>query len=207
MNHNIFRFFKIGLTSLLLTFLIISNVFAETKKEKATLSGGCFWSMEALFQRLNGVISVEPGYAGGHVKSPTYDEVCEGNTGHAESVQVTFDANVISYQKILEVFWKVHNPTTLSRQGADEGTQYRSVVFFHNKKQKEIAEKSKVEIYKSGFWGNLPIVTEITPFTNFYKAENYHKNYYNNHTEQGYCVAVIEPKITKLKLHFRNLLK
>lgn len=197
------------LFSFIFVVIIIFNVFAQAapKKEVATISGGCFWSMEAIYQRLNGVISVDPGYAGGFVKNPTYEEVCTGKTGHAESVQITFNPDKISYKKILDVLFTVLDPTTLDRQGADEGTQYRSVVFYHNKKQKEIAEKEKAEIFKSGIWGNSPIVTEVTPFTNFYKAESYHKNYYNTHSNEGYCVAVIEPKLGKLKAHFRNLLK
>lgn len=198
----------------ILILLISLNVFSENNKETqlknnetALLSGGCFWSMEAIFQRLKGVTSVEPGYAGGFVKNPSYEQVCTGNTGHAETVRVTFDPAVISYQIILEVFWKVHNPTTLNRQGDDEGTQYRSVIFYRNKKQKEIAEKTREEISKSGFWGDSPVVTEIVPYTNFYSAEDYHKNYYNEHSSEGYCVAVIKPKLEKLKNNFRNLLK
>lgn len=205
-----FQLKRAGILIFSLLFLILNwfSVFAApAKKEIATLSGGCFWSMEALFQRLNGVISVEPGFSGGNVKNPSYEQVCTGTTGHAETVQVTFDPDKISYEKVLTVFWKVHNPTTLNRQGADEGTQYRSAIFYHNKTQKEIAEKTKNEIQKSGFWGNAAVVTEIVPFTNFYRAEAYHKNYYNNHSNEGYCVAVIEPKLEKLKLHFRNLLK
>jgi peptide-methionine (S)-S-oxide reductase len=204
------RFLNIIGISLIFVLLTSFNVYTKTnpgKTEVATFGGGCFWSMEALFQRLNGVSEVQPGFAGGFAKNPSYEEVCTGKTGHAESIQVTYDPEKISYEKIMDVFFKVHDPTTLNRQGADEGSQYRSIVFYHNKKQKEIAEKAKAEILKSGVWGNSPIVTEITPFTNFYKAESYHKNYYNNHSSEGYCVAVIEPKLSKLKAHFRNLLK
>ena len=164
-------------------------------------------SVAYIFQRVEGVISVESGYAGGHVANPTYEQVCSDETGHAESIQVNFDPNKISYEKLLEVFFKVHNPTTLNRQGADEGSQYRSVIFYHNKRQKDLAEKAKSEIFKTSFWGNAPIVTEIKPYIKFYSSEAYHKNYYNNHLEQGYCQAVIEPKIKKLQLNFRNLLK
>jgi len=193
--------------SLVFAFIVSLNVIAGSKTETATLSGGCFWSMEALFQRVKGVVAVTPGYAGGFAKNPSYEQVCTGKTGHAESIQITYDPQVISYPKLLEVFWKVHNPTTLNRQGADEGTQYRSVIFYRNKAQKAAAEKTKSEIAKSGFWGKAPVVTEITPFTNFYDAEDYHKNYYNTHSNEGYCVAVIDPKIGKLKENFRNLLK
>ncbi len=200
---------SLNITGISLIFIIILtfNVFAQSKKEIATLSGGCFWSMETMFQRLKGVSSVQSGFAGGFVKNPSYDEVCTGKTGHAETIQVTFDPDKISYQKILQVFWKVHNPTTLNRQGNDDGTQYRSVIFYHNKKQKEIAEKSKIVEAKSGHWGTDPIVTEINVYTNFYKAEAYHKDYYNKHTDQPYCESVITPKVEKFTKEFRNLLK
>ncbi|MBC7472666.1 MAG: peptide-methionine (S)-S-oxide reductase MsrA [Candidatus Sericytochromatia bacterium] len=204
------RFKKsLNITGISLIFIIILtfNVFAQSKKEIATLSGGCFWSMETMFQRLKGVSSVQSGFAGGFVKNPSYDEVCTGKTGHAETIQVTFDPDKISYQKILQVFWKVHNPTTLNRQGNDDGTQYRSAIFYHNKKQREIAEKSKIAEAKSGHWGTDPIVTEINVYTNFYKAEAYHKDYYNKHTEQPYCESVITPKVEKFTKEFRNLLK
>jgi peptide-methionine (S)-S-oxide reductase len=195
--------------SFIFMVLLTFNVFAETgtKREVATLGGGCFWSMEAIYQRLNGVISAQPGYSGGITKNPTYEQVVSGKTGHAEAIQITFDPNKISYQKILEVFFTVLDPTTLNRQGADEGTNYRSVVFYHNKQQKEVAEKAKKDILKSGLWGKSVVVTELIPFIKFYPAESYHKNYYNTHTTQGYCVAVIDPKLNKLKSHFRNLLK
>jgi peptide-methionine (S)-S-oxide reductase len=207
------KIFSIITTSLLFIALAKFSLFAETKSpistktEVATIGGGCFWSMEAMFQRLNGVISAEPGYAGGFVKNPSYEEVCTGQTGHAESINITFNPDKISYQKLVEMFFKLHNPTTLNQQGADEGTQYRSVIFYHNKKQKEIAEKAKADILKAGYWGRAPIVTEITPFTNFYQAEDYHKNYYNTHTNEGYCVAVIWPKLEKEKKLYKNLLK
>lgn len=195
--------------SFLFILLININVFSQNKvkSETAILSGGCFWSMEAMFQKLKGVNSVEPGYAGGFVQNPTYEEVCSGNTQHAESIRINFNPDVISYEKILEVFWKVHNPTTLNRQGADEGTQYRSSIFYFNKNQRAIAEKTKNDIYKSGYWGSNKVVTEIQPYTNFYKAEGYHKDYYNKHSQEGYCVAVIEPKLHKLDINFKNLLK
>lgn len=164
---------------------------------QATLGAGCFWCTEAVFQRLPGVVSVMPGYAGGTKPNPTYEEVCTGKTGHAEVAQITFDPSKISYEKLLEVFWEAHDPTTLNRQGADVGTQYRSAIFYHNEKQKLAAEKSKAEAQKLF---DDPIVTEIHSLTNFYKAENYHQDYYKNNPNAPYCVFVIKPKLKKLKL-------
>jgi peptide-methionine (S)-S-oxide reductase len=174
--------------------------------ETATLANGCFWCSEAIFKRLKGIESVLPGYAGGTVKNPSYDEVCMENTGHAESIQVKFDPRIISFEKILNIFWHTHNPTTLNRQGNDIGTQYRSAIFFHDEKQKAIAEKSKKDIEQAGLYKD-PIVTEITPFKNFYIAEDYHKNYYDKHQEVPYCNFVIDPKIHKLLQHYRNDMK
>jgi peptide-methionine (S)-S-oxide reductase len=174
--------------------------------ETATLANGCFWCSEAIFKRLKGVESVLPGYAGGTVKNPSYDEVCMENTGHAESIQVKFDPRIISFEKILNIFWHTHNPTTLNRQGNDIGTQYRSAIFFHDEKQKAIAEKSKKDIEQEGLYKD-PIVTEITPFKNFYIAEDYHKNYYDKHQEAPYCNFVIDPKIHKLLQQYRNDMK
>jgi peptide-methionine (S)-S-oxide reductase len=174
--------------------------------ETATLANGCFWCSEAIFKRLKGVESVLPGYAGGTVKNPSYDEVCMENTGHAESIQVKFDPRIISFEKILNIFWHTHNPTTLNRQGNDIGTQYRSAIFFHDEKQKAIAEKSKKDIEQAGLYKD-PIVTEITPFKNFYIAEDYHKNYYDKHQEAPYCNFVIDPKIHKLLQQYRNDMK
>ncbi len=174
--------------------------------EIATLANGCFWCSEAIFKRLKGVESVLPGYAGGTVKNPTYDEVCMENTGHAESIQVKFDPKIISFEKILNIFWHTHNPTTLNRQGNDIGTQYRSAIFFHDEKQKAIAEKSKQDLEQAGLYKD-PIVTEITPFKNFYTAEDYHKNYYDKHQEVPYCNFVIDPKIHKLLQQYRNDVK
>jgi peptide-methionine (S)-S-oxide reductase len=165
--------------------------------EKATFGAGCFWCVEAVFQRIDGVKSVLPGYAGGTKESPTYKEVCTGTTGHAEVAQITFDPAKISYQKLLEVFWQAHDPTTLNRQGADMGTQYRSVVFYHDEKQKTVAEESKKRAQKDF---DTPIVTEIQPLQRFYEAEDYHQNYYNNNSFQPYCQFVIKPKLKKLKL-------
>ena len=174
--------------------------------ETATLANGCFWCSEAIFKRLKGVESVLPGYAGGTVKNPSYDEVCMENTGHAESIQVKFDPRIISFEKILNIFWHTHNPTTLNRQGNDIGTQYRSAIFFHDEKQKAIAEKSKKDIEQAGLYKD-PIVTEITPFKNFYIAEDYHKNYYDKHQEVPYCNFVIDPKIHKLLKQYRSDIK
>jgi peptide-methionine (S)-S-oxide reductase len=168
------------------------------KSEIATLGGGCFWCVEAVFQRIEGVISVKPGYAGGKVKNPTYKQICTGNTGHAEVAKIEFDNSKITYSQILNVFWQSHDPTTLNRQGNDVGTQYRSVIFFHNESQEEIAKKSKVDADKSGYWDN-EIVTEVTLLNNYYDAEDYHDNYYNNNPNQPYCLFVIKPKLDKLE--------
>jgi len=166
--------------------------------ETATLGGGCFWCVEAVFQRVDGVIDVKPGYAGGHVKNPTYKEICTGNTGHAEVARVEFDPELISYDQILNVFWQAHDPTTVNRQGNDVGIQYRSVIFYHSESQKETAEKSKVEAGKSGYWTE-PVVTEITELNNYSEAEDYHNNYYNDNPNQPYCMFVIKPKLDKLE--------
>jgi peptide-methionine (S)-S-oxide reductase len=172
----------------------------------ATLAGGCFWCTEAIFKRLKGINSALPGYAGGEVENPTYDDVCNGTTGHAEAIQIEFDEKVIPFEKILDIFWHTHNPTTLNRQGNDVGTQYRSVIFYHNETQKKVAEASKNEVEKSGLFKD-PIVTQIVPFTNFYVAEDYHKNYYDNNKDQGYCSFVIDPKIHKLLKDYSNDVK
>ena len=168
------------------------------KSEIATLGGGCFWCVEAVFQRIDGVISVKPGYAGGNVKNPTYKQICTGNTGHAEVAKIEFDPSEINYSQILNIFWQSHDPTTLNRQGNDVGTQYRSVIFFHNESQEEIAKKSKVDADESGYWDN-EIVTEITLLNNYYDAEDYHDNYYNDNPNQPYCLFVIKPKLDKLE--------
>ena len=174
--------------------------------EMTTLGGGCFWCVEAVYQELQGVQSAVSGYAGGAVEHPTYYQVCNGTTGHAEVVQITFDPRLIMFEDILYVFWRTHNPTTLNRQGYDVGTQYRSVIFYHSEQQRTIAEKSKRDTDASGLWPN-PIVTEISPATTFYKAEDYHQNYYRDNPYQPYCVAIIDPKITKLRKEFRAKLK
>jgi peptide-methionine (S)-S-oxide reductase len=163
----------------------------------ATLGGGCFWCVEAVYQRVEGVIQVKPGYAGGHIKNPTYKEICTGNTGHAEVAQLTFDNKIITYEQILNVFWQAHDPTTLNRQGNDKGTQYRSVIFYHDEKQKEIAMNSLKNADKSNYWPD-PIVTEITEINSYSDAEDYHNNYYNDNKNQPYCMFVIKPKLDKL---------
>ena len=168
------------------------------KSDIATLGGGCFWCVEAVFQRIEGVLSVKPGYAGGDIKNPTYKQICTGKTGHAEVAKIEFDSDKITYSQILNIFWQSHDPTTLNRQGNDVGTQYRSVIFFHDESQREIAEKSKLDADKSGYWDNK-IVTEITLLNNYYNAEDYHDNYYNNNPNQPYCLFVIKPKLNKLE--------
>jgi peptide-methionine (S)-S-oxide reductase len=170
------------------------------------LGGGCFWCTEAVFQRLDGVSEVISGYAGGLVESPTYRQICSGMTGHAEVIQVIFDPSKVSIESLLEVFWATHDPTTLNRQGADVGPQYRSAIFYLNEQQKEIAEKLKSELNQSGIF-DKPIVTEITAFTNFYPAEGYHQDYFNQNGMQPYCQFVVRPKVEKLKKHFSERLK
>lgn len=165
----------------------------------ATLAGGCFWCTEAVFKRLRGVVSVVPGYTGGRVENPRYEEVCAGKTGHAEAIQITFDPRVINFGKLLEVFWKLHDPTTLDRQGADVGSQYRSAIFYHNDEQRRIVEKSREEAQKMF---NDPIVTEIIPAGEFYEAEPDHKDYYARNSGAPYCRIVIDPKIEKLNKEF-----
>ena len=174
--------------------------------ETATFGMGCFWCSEAIFERLKGVESVESGYSGGSVDNPTYEQVCTGRTGHAEVIQIKYDPKTISFDELLEVFWKTHDPTTLNRQGADVGTQYRSVIFYHNDEQKKLAEQYKTELDKSGAWGD-PIVTEISPLTNYFPAEDYHQEYFENNPEQQYCNFVIAPKVEKFEKVFKNKLK
>ena len=174
--------------------------------ETATLANGCFWCSEAIFKRLKGVKTVVPGYSGGVVKDPSYNQVCTGNTGHAESIQIEFDPKVISYEKILDIFWHTHDPTTLNRQGNDVGPQYRSAIFYHSHEQKKIAEKLKEELEKEGVF-NTPIVTEISPFRNFYVAEDYHKNYYENNNDAPYCSFIINPKVRKLLMKFGDVVQ
>ncbi len=174
--------------------------------DTATLGNGCFWCTEAVFQQLNGVISAKSGYSGGHVVNPTYEQVCEKNTGHAEVLQIVYDPAVITFDELLEVFWQTHDPTTLDRQGNDVGPQYRSVIFYHDEKQKERSEFFKAELDKSGAF-NQPIVTAIEPYKNFYVAEDYHQNYFKNNGNAPYCYFVIRPKLEKFEKAFKSKLK
>ena len=176
------------------------------QKEVATLGDGCFWCTEAVFNELKGVEKVDPGYSGGSTPNPTYEQVCSGTTGHTEVVQVTFDPSVVSYKEILDVFFATHDPTTLNQQGSDVGTQYRSVIFYHNEEQKATAEKVIEELTRAKAW-DAPIVTQVEPFKAFYQAEEYHKNYFKRHPEQAYCQVVIAPKVAKLRKLFLPKLK
>jgi peptide-methionine (S)-S-oxide reductase len=181
-------------------------VNSETNYEVATLAGGCFWCLEAVFDQLNGVIDVESGYAGGHVLNPTYRMVCTGETGHAEIVRITFDPKIISFKELLQVFFTTHDPTTLNRQGADVGTQYRSAIFYHSPEQKDIAEEVIAEMTAAKVWDD-PIVTEVTRIADFYPAEEYHRDYYQRNSNQPYCQIVIAPKVAKLRKYFLEKLK
>ena len=184
----------------------LMNSSAE-KIDTATFGTGCFWCTEAIFEQLDGVLKVTSGYTGGQVKNPTYKEVCTGETGHAECVQVQYEPEKISFDELLEVFWQVHDPTTLNRQGADVGTQYRSAIFYHNEEQKQKAEHYKAELNKNGAFKN-PVVTEISPASKFYAAEDYHQEYYqNNKNANPYCAVVIRPKLEKFQKVFANKLK
>ncbi len=189
---------------------ITTNTQMETQlpanMDTATFGNGCFWCTEAIFQNLKGVYSAVSGYAGGHVKNPTYKDVCSGTTGHAEVLQIVYDPAVLSFDELLEVFWKTHDATTLNRQGNDIGTQYRSVVFYHSETQKKLAEKYKKELDASGAFAK-PIVTEITPISEFYRAENYHQDYYSLNGTEPYCTYVIQPKVEKFKKVFKDKLK
>jgi peptide-methionine (S)-S-oxide reductase len=173
--------------------------------ETATLGGGCFWCLEAVFEMVKGVVKVESGYAGGDAENPTYRQVCTGGTGHAEVVQVTFDPSVLSYRDLLTVFFGCHDPTTLNRQGADVGTQYRSAIFYHSKQQRLVAEELIREL-NDELGAGSPIVTEVAPLPTFYRAEDYHQGYFRNHPGEGYCQAVISPKLAKVRQHFAAIL-
>jgi peptide-methionine (S)-S-oxide reductase len=211
---------KVFLKILLISFITFSCTANENKTridmtttietndtlQVATFGNGCFWCTEAVFQQLKGVIKVESGYMGGKVKNPSYKEVCSGLTGHAEVIQIQYNPQEISFVELLEVFWATHDPTTLNRQGNDVGTQYRSVVFYHNEEQKTLAEQYKIKLDKSGAYKD-PIVTEITAFSLFYKAENYHQDYYNQHGEEPYCRYVIQPKMDKFQKVFKDKIK
>jgi peptide-methionine (S)-S-oxide reductase len=178
----------------------------DSSYEKATLGGGCFWCTEAVFQEINGVIEVVSGYSGGHIENPTYQQITTGRTGHAEVVQVTFNPGVVSYREILEIFFTMHDPTSLNRQGADVGPQYRSVIFYHNEEQKRIAEDFIQEMNETNIF-NLPIVTQLEPLKEFYEAEDYHKNYYKRNKNQVYSQYVIAPKLEKVEKKFKEKLK
>ncbi|WP_221929969.1 peptide-methionine (S)-S-oxide reductase MsrA [Fodinibius sediminis] len=178
----------------------------NSQLQEATLGAGCFWCVEAIFEEVKGIKSVVAGYAGGQKKDPTYREVSSGTTGHAEVTRIVYDPSVVSFEQLLDVFWHTHNPTTKNRQGADVGPQYRSVIFYHNEEQKEIAEQSMEKTDQSGLWDD-PIVTEIEPLTNYSEAENYHQNYYANNPNAGYCTVVIAPKLKKFRKEFSHMLK
>ena len=196
---------KKSTTNTTTTKVMIENVTTATT-DTATFGTGCFWCTEAIFQQLEGVIKVTSGYSGGSVQNPTYKEVCNGTTGHAECLNIVYDTSKITFDELLEVFWQTHNPTTLNRQGADVGTQYRSVVFYHNDIQKNTTEKYIASLNKSGAW-DAPIVTTLEPFTIFYSAEDYHQNYYNLNGSAGYCQMVIRPKVEKFEKVFKDKLK
>ena len=187
--------------NLILIFsLFLSIIYGEKSMkeiQKATFGAGCFWCVEAVFERLNGVVDVIPGYSGGHKKNPTYREICTGTTGHAEVAQITFDTEIITFNDLLNMFWKSHDPTTRNKQGNDIGTQYRSAIFYHNNEQKTIAKESKNKVDNSNVFLN-PVVTEITKLDKFWPAEDYHNNYYNNNMDQSYCRVIIKPKLDKL---------
>ncbi len=174
--------------------------------ELATLGGGCFWCLEAVFEQLRGVQKVESGYAGGQTLNPTYRQVCSGATGHAEVVQITFDPTVLSFRELLEVFFAIHDPTTLNRQGADAGTQYRSAIFYHSHEQKQVAEQLIAELDAQEVWSS-PIVTEVVPFQAFHKAEDYHQEYFRTNPDQPYCQVVVAPKVAKFRKHFASKLQ
>ena len=184
----------------------MNEVESDSRLEVATLSSGCFWCTEAVFQEIKGVVTVEPGYSGGSMLNPTYEQVSTGTTGHVEAVQILFDPKIISFREVLEIYFVTHDPTTLNRQGADAGHQYRSVISYHNDKQKAIAEEV-IEEFTSAKIYDSPIVTKIEPFKTFYNAEDYHKDYFKKHPEKPYCSVMISPKITKLRKKFQDKLK
>ena len=188
-----------SLESISITFMSESNL------QKATLGGGCFWCLEAVYQQVRGVVHVESGYAGGQTLSPDYDSVCSGQTGHAEVVQIEFDADVLTYQKILEIFFAIHDPTTLNRQGNDIGSQYRSVIYAHDQEQRMMAKNIIEQLTQENIF-DQPIVTELADLPTYYRAEDYHQNYFNNHPDQGYCAFVVSPKVSKFRKQFSALL-
>jgi peptide-methionine (S)-S-oxide reductase len=185
---------------------IMNDTMNDNNLEIADFGAGCFWCVEAVFQRVEGVVSVLSGYGGGHVVNPTYEQVCDKQTGHAELIRITFDNTKVRYEDLLEIFWKTHDPTTLNQQGNDVGPQYRSVIYCQNEAQQQKAEEYKAELDKAGVF-DKPIVTTIEPFVNFYPAENYHQDYYNNHQNQSYCYFVAKPKVEKLEKYFKDKMK
>ncbi len=201
----------------ILVFLVMTNPVAGAQKdmkakvteninEEITLGGGCFWCLDAIYREIRGVEKVLSGYSGGSVANPTYEEVCAGSTGHAEVVQITFNPLIITAEKLLQIFFVIHDPTTLNRQGADVGTQYRSIIFYRNQKQKDVIDKVMGELKKDKVYKN-PIVTEVVPFQSFYAAEDYHQDYYSQNREHGYCRVIINPKLEKFRKTFRDNLK
>ncbi len=200
------RYTFIIMVKLLLATTLFGNNDMKDKYEIATFGGGCFWCVEAIFERVSGVQHVESGYSGGDVSNPDYKMVTSGTTGHAEVVQITFDPEEVSYIELLEIFFKTHDPTTLNRQGADVGTQYRSIVLYHSEDQKNIAQRTIRELDSEGIWSN-PIVTTVESFDQFYSAEAYHQEYYENNPNQGYCRMVINPKLEKFEKVFKEKLK
>ena len=188
------------------TSLANINSMTTIKTDTATFGAGCFWCVEAVFQELDGVLKVTSGYSGGHVANPTYEQVCQKNTGHVEVTQIVFDPSKVTFDELLEVFWKTHDPTTVDQQGNDIGPQYRSVIFYDSEEQKKKSEEYKAALDQSGAWSK-PIVTSIEPLKNFYIAENYHQNYYNNNPDQMYCRFVVQPKIEKFRKVFKDKLK
>ena len=188
-----------NLESISITFMSESNL------QKATVGGGCFWCLEAVYQQVRGVVHVESGYAGGQTLNPDYDSVCTGQTGHAEVVLIEFDADVLTYQKILEIFFAIHDPTTLNRQGNDIGSQYRSVIYAHDQEQRMIAQNIIKQLTQENIF-DQPIVTELADLPTYYRAEDYHQNYFNNHPDQGYCAFVVSPKVSKFRKQFSELL-
>lgn len=205
MKNNVFYF--------LISFTLFNYSFAQNQTdmkeglEVATIGGGCFWCVEAVYQRLNGVEKVVSGYAGGDTKNPTYKEICTGTTNHAEVTQIYYDPSIITYEDIIEIFWHVHDPTTLNRQGNDIGTQYRSIILYHNDEQKTIAEGSKTKFEAEKIWGNKSFTTQVVPLDIFYQAEEYHQNYFNNNPNQGYCTYVVAPKVQKFQKDYKERLK
>ena len=184
----------------------MTNLTSNVPLDTATFGAGCFWCVEAVFQKLEGVVSVSSGYSGGQTKNPSYEDVCSGETGHAEVCQIAYDPKKISYDELLEAFWTSHDPTTMNKQGADVGTQYRSAIFYHNEKQKELAEAYKKKLNTEHAF-EKPVITEVSPFNVFYKAENYHQNYYNENSNKPYCTFVIRPKLDKFEKVFKAKVK